>query len=109
TDEGSGAHAEGDHADSRVPGILGLVASGTTIGALVGQVYWNYHYRKKIKARQLAIKKEVEEILDELDSNTDDTAAQGKLAELIGKRATREFMQLWQSSHVIASRPSTGG
>ncbi len=109
-DEGasSGGHDEG-HSDSPAPGIIGLVASGTTIGALLGQIYINHRYKKKVKARQMFIRQQVDEILGQLDSGLEEGDTQQKLVQLIGKRATREFMQLWQSSHVIAGKPSIQG
>lgn len=103
-----GAHAEGGHSETKVPGILGLVASGGTMFALASQVYINHRYRNKIKKRQATILKRVEEVLQHLEADAQCLDCQKELAGIIGERAAREFLQIWKSSHAVASAGSSG-
>ncbi len=94
---------------SPVPGILGLIASGGTIFALVTQVYLNHRYRKKVTARELVIRQHVEEILAHLEAGLHCMDCQKELSVLIGDRASREFIQLWRSTHAVAAGPGVSG
>ena len=98
-------HGDGGEAgDSPVPGILGITLSGATILTFVGRIYFNHRYNSKMKARQMALKQQIEAILSHLEySEANCSDMRKELTTLIGQRATGEFLQLWQSSHQLAS------
>lgn len=89
--------------DSYGPGTVGLALDGVTNIVFGTRAVINYRYHKKIKARQLVVRQHVEQILQHLEfSKTDCSEAQADLATLIGERASKECLQLWQSSHLAA-------
>jgi len=86
--------------DSSAPLYVGTALSGATLLTFATRLYFGNRYHKKIRAKQLAIKDQVEEILHHLEySAAKCPEAKEKLTALIGERACGEFMQLWQSSH----------
>jgi hypothetical protein len=89
--------------DSYAPGIIGLsldVAAGVTFG---GRALLDHGFKKAMRARQLAVKNQVEKILVHLEnSETKCPDAQSDLGKIIGDRAAAECIQLWQSSHELA-------
>jgi hypothetical protein len=90
--------------DSYVPGSIGLALDALTNIVFTGRTVANFGYKKKLKARQLAIKDHVETLLHHLEfSETKCSEAQTELATLIGDRGAQECLQLWQSSHVNGS------
>ncbi len=92
------------HLDSYAPGIIGLSLGSATLLTFGTRIYFGHKYGKKMKARQLAIKSEIEEILHHLEySEAKCPDMHKQLAALIGDRASGEFLQLWQSSHQLAS------
>ncbi len=91
--------------DSCVPGSIGLTLDGLTNIVFTGRALANYGYKKKMKARQLAIKDHVETLLHHLEfSESKCSEAQAELATLIGDRGAQECLQLWQSSHVVSGK-----
>ena len=106
--------------DSYGPGTVGLSLDVVTNVVFGARAAASYHYHKKIKQRQLVVRQHVEQILQHLEySKTDCSEAQADLAALIGERASKECLQLWQSSHLAtvpeqtpltdASKSSIGG
>ena len=96
--------------DSYAPGIVGLALEGATNVALWTKLGLNAGVRRKVRARQLAIRQRVESILHHLEfSETNCPDAQKQLAELIGEKAASECIDLWHSSHALASAPGAGG
>lgn len=91
------------HQESYAPGILGIIASGSTLLALGLRFYFGRRYSKQIKQRQRAIKARVEAILARLERGESPEHLRGELAVLIGERATKEFSQLWRWSHRVAA------
>ncbi len=86
--------------DSYTPGTIGLGLSGAAGLLIGGRTILNYRCNKKIKARKIIIKQQVEAILEHLEfSKSACPKAQKELAGLIGERAAQECIQLWQSSH----------
>ncbi|MBX2860607.1 MAG: hypothetical protein KTR14_05200 [Vampirovibrio sp.] len=90
-DAGGEAHAEGEEhsieRDSPTASVLGVVGSAVSLAVLGGQMYFRHRYNKKIAARQVEIKTQVEYGVDHIDSEK----GQAALAELIGERATLEL------------------
>lgn len=96
--------------DSYAPGIVGVVLEGATNLALLAQLGINRGVRNKVKARQRAIRDKVEGILHHLEfSETNCPDARQQLTEIIGDKAAGECMDLWRSSHTLASVPAPGG
>jgi len=100
-ESGHGASSEGG-GDSPAPSILGPVASGSTLLALGLRFYFGRRYSKQMKRRQQAVKAKVEAILARLEKGESPEQLRGELVPLIGERATKEFSQLWRSSHQVA-------
>ena len=90
--------------DSYLPGSLGLGLSGLVNVVFDSSLVVNWHLKKKIKARQLIVRQKVETILNHLEYS-EATCPQAKieLAEIIGKRAADDCIQLWRSSHATSS------
>jgi len=89
--------------DSYAPGIVGLGLEAAVLMIFAGGPLVQHKYRKALKARQLAIRQEVEQILQHLEySKTECSDAQKELANLVGDRGAQECVQLWQSSHRLA-------
>jgi hypothetical protein len=92
--------------DSYAPGTAGLALATVTNVVFAGRVMAGHGYRKKMKERQLAIRQRVERLLEHLEySKTDCNEAQAELSTLIGDRASKECLQLWQSSHLAITEP----
>jgi hypothetical protein len=90
--------------DSYLPGGLGLGLNGVINIAVEGGILLNWNLNRKIRARQKAIRSRVEVILSHLEySAADCPQAQSDLTEIIGARAARDCIQLWRSSHAMAS------
>lgn len=90
--------------DSYAPGYIGLALEGAVGVALLARLGLNAGVRRKIRGRQLAIRQRVEAILHHLEfSETNCPDAQKELAEIIGDKAAAECIDLWRSSHAIAS------
>jgi hypothetical protein len=91
------------HEDSYGPGILGTTLSTVTIMTFVARMYFNHKMQKDVQDRQIAIRTQVESVLNHLErSDSKCPDAQKNLTDLIGERASREWLQLWQSSHQLA-------
>lgn len=97
-----GANSESEK-ESYAPGVLGIIASGSTLLALGLRFYYGRRYSKQIKQRQRALKAKVEIILDRLEKGESPESLRSELISLIGERATKEFSQLWKSSHLVAA------
>ena len=92
--------------DSYAPGTAGLALATVTNVVFAGRVMASHGYRKKMKERQIAIRQRVERLLEHLEySKTDCSEAQAELSTLIGDRASKECLQLWQSSHLAITEP----
>jgi hypothetical protein len=104
---GHSASSEGS-GDSPAPSILGLVASGSTLLSLGLRFYFGRRYSKQIKRRQQAVKAKVEAILARLEKGESPEQLRAELVPLIGDRATKEFSQLWRSSHQVAAAGASG-
>lgn len=91
------------HLDSYSPGIIGTTLSTATILTFVARMYFNHHMQKAVEDRQIAIRTKVEGVLNHLErSDAKCVDAHKELTELIGERACKEWVQLWQSSHQLA-------
>jgi hypothetical protein len=91
------------HEDSYIPGVIGTTLSMMTIMTFVARMYFNHKMQKDVQDRQIAIRTQVESVLNHLErSETKCPDAQKDLTELIGDRASHEWLQLWQSSHQLA-------
>lgn len=99
------AHHAGGHdhvhipAESKVPSTLGIISSGMTLGTLGLGALANHHYNRKIQQRQVAIQAHVAHVLQHLEDGGDSELVAVELNHLVGERATREFLQLWQAVH----------
>lgn len=92
--------------DSYLPTSLGLGFSGLFNVVFDSGLLFNWRLKSKIKTRLITIRNRVEIILDHLEySQTACPQAQADLKEIIGERAASDCIQLWQSSHAIASVP----
>lgn len=92
--------------DSYAPGTVGVALEGITNLALVARIGLNYRINKKVRARQAAIRRNIETVLEHLEcSATNCPDAQKQLAQYIGDKAAAECIDLWQSSHGVASVP----
>lgn len=90
--------------DTYLPGALGLAASGLVNVVFDGSLLINWRLKKKIHDRQELIRKRVEAILSHLEfSQTSCPEAQVELTSIIGGRAASDCIQLWRSSHAIAT------
>jgi hypothetical protein len=91
------------HEDSYGPGIVGTTLSTVTVMTFATRMYLNHKMQKDVQDRQVAIRTQVESVLNHLErSDSKCPDAQKDLTELIGERASREWLQLWQSSHQLA-------
>jgi hypothetical protein len=91
------------HQDSYSPGIVGVAMSSVTILTFMSRFYFNHRFQKQIKDRQIAVKHKVESVLNHMEQcDAKCTDAQKQLTEMIGPRACREWVQLYQSSHKLA-------
>ena len=91
------------HLDSYSPGIIGATLSTATILTFVARMYFSHHMQKAVEDRQIAIRTKVEGVLNHLErSDAKCVDAHKELTELIGERACKEWVQLWQSSHQLA-------
>jgi hypothetical protein len=89
--------------DSYAPGIVGLGLETAVLMIFAGGPLVQHKFRKELRARQLAIRQQVEQILQHLEySKTNCSEAQKELAELVGDRGARDCVELWQSSHQVA-------
>lgn len=93
--------------DSYAPGTVGLALNTMTNVVFGARTFASYKYRKKMKERQIAIRLQVERLLEHLEfSKSDCSEAQAELSILIGERASKECLQLWQSSHLATTEPA---
>jgi len=91
--------------DSYAPLNLGVALSSVTMLVLASRVYLGHKLAKHILQQQMQIKGRVQTALAHLersDGQCDEARAQ--LKDLIGQRACNEWIQLWQSSHKLASK-----
>jgi hypothetical protein len=89
--------------DSYTPLVIGTALSSATIMVFISRLILNHQLGKQISNRQFAIKNHVEAILAHMESSGAKCAsAQKELTELIGERASREWIDLYQSSHQLA-------
>lgn len=96
--------------DSYVPGIAGVALEGVTGVALLARFGMNAGLRKKIRARQKQIRAQIEVLLQHLEfSQTSCPEAKKELTQYIGEKAAGECVDLWFSSHTVASLPQAGG
>lgn len=90
--------------ENYTPGIIGIALEGATNVALWTRLGLNAGLHKKVKARQFAIRQKVEGILHHLEfSQTNCPEARKELAQIIGEKAATECIDLWRSSHRLAS------
>lgn len=85
--------------DSVVPDVLGIVAGGSAMGLLGLRALAGHRYSKRLKARQVLIKANVDKLLLQLKTTGDEQAAKPELTALIGSEATGEFFELWTATH----------
>jgi hypothetical protein len=91
--------------DSYAPLNLGVALSGVTMLVLASRVYLGHKLAKHIQQQQLQIKNRVQGALAHLEhSDGQCQSAQSELKDLVGERACREWIQLWQSSHKLAGK-----
>jgi hypothetical protein len=89
--------------DSYLPGAVGVGFAGLTIVTFAGRTVLNHVLVKRVRNRQLEIKRTVEAILAQMEAtHGESTEAQNALISLIGERATNEWLQLWRSSNTLA-------
>lgn len=81
------------------PTILGIISSGATLGTVGVRTILTYRYRKKLRTRQVAIKNEIEQLLYAMEQERYTHSMHEQLKALVGERATREFEQIWVTSH----------
>jgi hypothetical protein len=97
------------HEDSYVPGALGVALSAATICTFGARLYFGHRFQKHIHDRQMALKKEVMDVLDQVEgSDGTSTEAVAHLETLVGKRASKEWLQMWRSSHQFAVASKAG-
>jgi len=89
--------------DSYAPLILGTALSSATLAVFAARILLNHKLAKQTSNRQFAIKAQVESILAHMEtSGAKCDAAKKELTGLIGERACREWVDLYQSSHQLA-------
>jgi hypothetical protein len=94
--------------DSYVPGGIGVGLSAATIATFAARMYFGHRFQVEVRNKQLQIKDRVENVLTHLEhSNCDCEDAKKELIGLVGSRASNEWLQLWRSSHKLASNGST--
>jgi hypothetical protein len=101
-------HDDGDshvhtNAQSRVPATLGVIGSGTTVLTLGIKAILDGYYSKRLSARQALIQNQMTHILDQFEAGDISPETKTQLTQLVGQRATKEFLQLWEASHQNAS------
>lgn len=99
-------HAGGeDHvhipASSKAPATMGIIGSSATIATLGLRAILNKRYCGRLEKRQLVIRQQVEDLLSRLDADGQTPGVEQELAGLVGPRASREFIQLWQASQPV--------
>jgi len=98
------------HEDSYAPGIVGLCLEGVVNLALTGNLILHHSCEKKVKIRQLEIRRRAESILVGLEAaGSSSEEIRAELTELIGRQGADEYLQLWRSSHSIAMRETSQG
>jgi hypothetical protein len=91
--------------DSYAPLNLGVALSSATMLVLASRVYLGHKLARHIQQQQLQIKGRVQTALAHLEhSDGQCEAARSQLKDLIGDRACKEWIQLWQSSHKLAAK-----
>jgi hypothetical protein len=91
--------------DSYAPLNLGVALSSVTMLVLASRVYLGHKLAKHILQQQLQIKDRVQTALAHLEHSDGQCGdARSQLKDLIGQRACNEWIQLWQSSHKLASK-----
>ncbi len=94
------------HGDSKIPATMSIVSSGLTLATLGGKYAFDQLNGRKIVARQLVIKEQIEGILSQLKSGEPYAHVSAQLAGLIGPVATEEFEAIWTQAHpTIVTRP----
>ena len=89
--------------DSYAPLILGTALSSATLMVFAGRFFLNHQLAKQTSNRQFDIKAHVQAILAHMEtSGAKCDAAKKELTGLIGERACREWVDLYQSSHQVA-------
>lgn len=89
--------------DSYVPGTIGVCLEFVGLMIIGGSPLIQHKFRKQLRARQIAIRQQVEQTLQHLEySKTECAQAQKELAGLVGDRGAEECVELWQSSHRLA-------
>ncbi len=89
--------------DSYAPLILGTALSSATLAVFAARILLNHKLAKQTSNRQFALKAQVESILAHMESSgAKCDAAKKELTGLIGERACREWIDLYQSSHQLA-------
>lgn len=95
-DEESEGHG---HHDSPASSIMGVVGSGLTLGSIGVHAYLEHRYKKQFIRRQQDINTQILHVLGELEEGMSNDQVNTELVSLVGQRASREFMQLWQAVH----------
>ena len=91
------------HEDSYTPLIIGTALSTATLMVFAARILVNNKLAKQVSNRQTAIKNHVEAILAHMEKcNGKCDAAKKELTEMIGQRASGEWVDLFQSSHQLA-------
>lgn len=90
--------------DSYKPLVIGTALSGATLLLFASRLIANHSLSKQIASKQASIKKRVETILAHMEGCGARCAdAKKELSALIGERACREWVELYQSSHQLAT------
>ena len=95
---GGGSHSEDEHdhgpveRDNPTSSVIGVVGSGLSLVVLGSQMFFRHRYKKQLLARQQLIKADVEYGIEHITEDLGKT----KLKQLIGPRATKELIDLFQ-------------
>lgn len=87
-------------ADSKTPSVLGIIGSGATIATLGYRAIASSKLQKKITARQRAIQEKIALILTSLEAGQSTDSIKLQLNDLVGERASGEFISLWNVTHL---------
>jgi hypothetical protein len=89
------------HQDSSVPGIVGIVNSSVAVVSGASRLVIGYELSSHIRKRQMQIRDQLEAILAKLeDSHCEDATSLAQLKDLIGERASGEWVQIWRNVHL---------
>lgn len=89
------------HLDSTAPGIAGIVFSGVAVITGASKFIIGHELSSHIQKREIWIRDTLDSATTKLAaSHCEDAAALQQLKDLIGERASGEWVQIWRATHM---------